>query len=105
MSSEFSFEAVLLQFAVRDVSNVFADKSRLFRAFLKMRNINLAYHLPEAVCKKLHVGDTRLTFQVNNLFYVCAAGNGIDPESYGFNTGSRNLSQPKTFSIGLSTSF
>lgn len=73
--------------------------------YLKMRNINLAYHLPEAVCKKLHVGDTRLTFQVNNLFYVCAAGNGIDPESYGFNTGSRNLSQPKTFSIGLSTSF
>jgi hypothetical protein len=40
---------------------------------------------------------------VNNLFYISAAGKGIDPESYSVKTGTRTLHQPKTISIGLST--
>ena len=73
--------------------------------YLKMRSINLAYHLPQNIIKKLHIGDTRFTFQVSNLFTWCAAGNDIDPEAYSPNSGTRSLPQPTTYSFGLSTSF
>ena len=68
-----------------------------------MRSINLAYHLPDNIIKRLHIGQTRLTLQVNNLFTWCAAGDDIDPESYSLNAASRTLTQPKTISIGFST--
>ena len=71
--------------------------------YIKMRSINLAYHLPDDITKKLGIGQTRLTLQVNNLFYWSAAGNDIDPESYSLNSATRTVLQPKTFSIGLST--
>lgn len=71
--------------------------------YIKMRSINVAYHLPDDIIKKLGIGQTRLTLQVNNLFYWSAAGNDIDPESYSLNSGTRTLLQPKTFSIGFST--
>jgi hypothetical protein len=71
--------------------------------YLKMRNINLAYHLPSAIINKIGIGPTRLTLQVNNLFYISAAGKDIDPESYSVKTGTRTLQQPKTISIGFST--
>ncbi len=73
--------------------------------YIKMRNINLAYRLPEAICRKLHIGATRFTFQINNLFTWCAAGHDIDPESYSGNSATRTLPQPRTYSLGLSTSF
>ena len=73
--------------------------------YIKMRSISLAYHLPDDITKKLHIGSTRLTLQVNNLFYWSRAGHDIDPESYSLNSASRTLLQPKTFSIGFSTSF
>jgi len=73
--------------------------------YIKMRSINLSYHLPDALIKRLHLGQTRLTLQVNNLFYWSAAGQDIDPESYSLNSATRTLQQPKTFSIGFSTSF
>ena len=73
--------------------------------YVKLRSINLAYHLPHAVCKRLHIGATRLTLQASNLLTWSAAGRDIDPESYGLNSGTRTLPQPKTYSIGFSTSF
>ena len=71
--------------------------------YLKMRSINLSYHLPDAIIKKIGIGQTRLTLQMNNLFYISAAGKDIDPESYSVKTGTRTLQLPKTISIGLST--
>ena len=73
--------------------------------YIKMRSINLSYHLPDAIVKKIGIGQTRLTLQVNNLFCWSAAGHDIDPESYSLNSGGRTLLQPKTISIGFSTSF
>ena len=71
--------------------------------YLKMRSINLSYHLPNDIVNKIGIGPTRLTLQVNNLFYISAAGKDIDPESYSLKTGTRTLQQPKTISIGFST--
>ena len=73
--------------------------------YIKMRNINVAYNLPQDVCKKLHLGATRFTLQMSNLFTWCAAGHDIDPESYSGNSATRTLPQPTTYSLGLSTSF
>ena len=83
----------------------YSDEQVRSADYIKMRSINLAYHLPDAVTKKLRIGPTRLTLQVNNLFYWSAAGRDIDPEAYSLKTGTRTLQQPKTYSIGLSTSF
>ena len=73
--------------------------------YLKLRSINVAYNLPKPVCQKLHLGATRFTLQVNNLFTWCAAGHDIDPESYSANSATRTLPQPTTYSFGLSTAF
>jgi hypothetical protein len=73
--------------------------------YIKLRNINVAYNLPQDICKKLHIGATRFTLQVSNLFTWCAAGHDIDPESYSPNSATRTLPQPTTYSLGLSTSF
>ena len=71
--------------------------------YVKMRSINLNYHLPDALTRRIGIGQTRFTVQVNNLFYWSRAGHDIDPESYSLNTGTRTLTQPRTVSIGLST--
>ena len=73
--------------------------------YIKLRSIDIAYHLPANVRKRLHLGDTRFTFQINNLFCLCAAGHDIDPESYSGNSGTRTLTQPRTYSFGIATSF
>lgn len=73
--------------------------------YLKLRSINVAYNLPKPVCQKLHLGATRFTLQVNNLFTWCAAGHDIDPESYSANSATRTLPQPTTYSFGLSAAF
>ena len=73
--------------------------------YIKLRSINVAYHLPTDICRQLHLGDTRFTLQVNNLLTWCAAGHDIDPESYSGNSATRTLPQPTTYSLGISTSF
>ena len=81
----------------------YCDQQVVAADYMKLRSINLAYHLPDNIIKRLHIGQTRLTLQVNNLFTWCAAGDDIDPESYSLNAASRTLTQPKTISIGFST--
>ena len=81
----------------------YSDQQVKSADYLKMRSINLSYHLPDAIIHRLHIGQTRLVLQVNNLFYWSAAGHDIDPESYSLKSGGRTLTQPKTISIGLST--
>ena len=83
----------------------YCDQQVASADYIKMRSINLSYHLPASLTKKLHIGQTRLTLQANNLFYWSAAGHDIDPESYSLNSAGRTLLQPKTYSIGFSTSF
>ncbi len=73
--------------------------------YIKLRSINVAYHLPEPIYRRLHLSDARLTLQLNNLFTWCAAGHDIDPESYTPNSATRTLPQPTTYTLGLSVSF
>lgn len=73
--------------------------------YMKLRSISLSYSLPQDLTRRIGLGTTKFSFQVNNLFYISAAGHDIDPEAYGLNGGSRSLQQPRSFSLGFSTSF
>ncbi|MBR1402311.1 MAG: SusC/RagA family TonB-linked outer membrane protein [Prevotella sp.] len=73
--------------------------------FCKLRNINLTYSLPQRFCKVIGIHSLRLRLQANNLLTWSAVGDDIDPETYGLNGGSRAIRTPRSYSIGLSTSF
>ena len=90
-----------------DLSNwwMYSDQQVKDADYLKLRSVSLAYNLPQNLCKSLRLSNLRLTLQVNNLFYWSKVGKDIDPESYSLGSGTRTVNQPRTFSIGLSTSF
>lgn len=73
--------------------------------YVKLRSLSLGYNLPLTICQHLWLNSLKVRVQVNNLFTWCKAGSDIDPESYGMNSGTRSMASPKTYSIGLSTSF
>ena len=73
--------------------------------YVKLRSLSLGYNLPTAICQHLRINSLKVKVQVNNLFTWCKAGSDIDPESYNMNGGTRGMASPKTYSIGLSTSF
>jgi len=73
--------------------------------YMKLRSIAISYNVPKRFVRPVGLGNTKVSVQANNLFYISAAGHDIDPEAYGLNTGSRSLQQPRSVSIGLSTSF
>ena len=73
--------------------------------YVKLRSLSVGYNLPFTVCQHLRLSSLKVKVQVNNLFTWCKAGSDIDPESYGMNDGTRGIASPKTYSIGLSTSF
>lgn len=73
--------------------------------YIKLRSISISYNVPKKIIKMVGVGATKVSLQANNLFYISAAGHDIDPEAYSLNGGSRSLQQPRSMSIGLSTSF
>ena len=75
------------------------------RMYLDMDDTGRQFALPQSICKKMRLNNLRLTLQTNNLFYWSKVGKDIDPESYSLGYGSRTVNQPRTFSIGLSTSF
>ena len=83
----------------------YGDVNVLDAGYIKLRSLSVGYSLPSDVCRRLRLASMKLKLQVNNLFTWCKAGNGIDPESYNLNGGTRGMASPKTYSIGLSTSF
>lgn len=73
--------------------------------YFKLRSLSIGYTMPTFICKKMQLNSLRFKFQVDNLFTWCKAGKGIDPESYSLNSGTRGMAIPRTYSIGISTSF
>ena len=74
-------------------------------AFMKLRNVSISYHLPSQLCRKAGLSGISLRLQASNLLSWSAAGDDIDPETFGLNGGSRSMKRPRTFSIGLSANF
>lgn len=83
----------------------YADVNVASATYVKLRNISLSYTLPAAALKKLKVQQVKLTAQVNNPFLWSAVGDDIDPETYSLNSGTRNLSTPASYLMGLAVTF
>lgn len=83
----------------------YSDQNVASASYVRLRNISLSYGLPASVLKKLKIQQVKLTAQVNNPFLWAAAGDDIDPETYSLNSGTRNLSTPRSFLMGLAVTF
>lgn len=64
----------------------YSDRNILDASYIKLRDLSLAYKVPTAFCKKLHVEGVRILLSVGNLFYWAANNEGIDPEYYQLDT-------------------
>lgn len=66
--------------------------------YLKLKNIQLGYTIPESVTNKIKVKNIRCYVNASDLFTLTGF-TGIDPESI------NGIPMPRTFSIGLSANF
>jgi TonB-linked SusC/RagA family outer membrane protein len=83
----------------------FSDVNIASASFVRLRNISLGYSLPASALKHLKLQKVKFTAQVNNPFLWAAAGDDIDPETYSLNSGTRNLSTPRSFLMGFAVTF
>ncbi|WP_442589304.1 SusC/RagA family TonB-linked outer membrane protein [Pedobacter sp. AW31-3R] len=83
----------------------YSDSNVASATYVRLRNISLSYSLPQSALRKLKMQQIKVTAQVNNPFLWAAAGDDIDPETYSLNSGTRNLSTPRSFLMGLAVTF
>ncbi|MFV0267668.1 MAG: hypothetical protein ACK5HT_11085, partial [Draconibacterium sp.] len=91
----------------------YTDHAVLDRSFLKLRNVSLAYSLPQKICSKLKVSNIRASVTVDNiLLWTPTENQYIDPEITTFGNdieakfGEFASTPPyQTYVFGLSISF
>lgn len=83
----------------------YADAHVKDASYIKLRNVALRYALPTNLANKINAESVHFRLQANNLFYWCAAGNHIDPETYNANLGIRLPQQRASFVVGLDVKF
>ncbi|MDR1675776.1 MAG: TonB-dependent receptor, partial [Tannerella sp.] len=91
----------------------YTDFAVLDRSYLKLRNVSLAYQLPQKTCNKLKIAGLRLSLTASNiLLWTPAENQYIDPEVTTFGNdisakfGEFGLTPPyRTYVFGLSLSF
>lgn len=83
----------------------YADKQVTSASFIKMRNIGLSYTLPKNLIRNWGFNNISVRAQIDNPFYWAANNNGIDPEAFSANAGSRGLEQVTSYVVGLNVNF
>ena len=83
----------------------YADINVTDASFMKCRNIGIQYMLPQNLIKKAGFKQISLRAQVNNPFYWAANNNGIDPEAYNANTGTRTVALEPSYIFGINLNF
>jgi TonB-linked SusC/RagA family outer membrane protein len=75
-------------------------------AFLRMKNFQIGYTIPQVITRKFGVKNLRAFFSGENLFTLTDLPIQFDPETVG-NTASRNNGYPmsRTYSFGLNVQF
>jgi len=73
-------------------------------AYLRLKNVTLAYDLPKSVINKLNMGQCRIFVEGQNLLLLIDHVKWFDPEVG--NTGNNMLVYPitKTYSVGINIS-
>lgn len=89
----------------RELQWRYADTHVLSASFIKCRNIGLSYTLPQKWLASLKLNDISLRAQVNNPFYWAKNKEGIDPEAFNANAGTRTQAQVTTYVFGLNIHF
>lgn len=83
----------------------FSDKQVLNASYVKLRNLSLAYQLPQRICDRLSADRIKVRLQAANLFCLAANKEGIDPESMNFKYGTRTTHYGPSYSVGLTIDF
>ncbi|MDR0560134.1 MAG: SusC/RagA family TonB-linked outer membrane protein [Prevotellaceae bacterium] len=91
----------------------YADHAVFDRSYLKLRNVSLAYQLPQSLCSKLKIAALRLSLTASNiLLWTPKENQYIDPEVTTFGNdisakfGEFGLTPPyRTYVFGVSLSF
>lgn len=83
----------------------YADVQVLSASFIKCRNIGVSYSLPNNWVKTLKLKEVKVRAQINNPFYWAKNNEGIDPEAFNANEGTRASQQRATYVLGLSVNF
>lgn len=83
----------------------YADYNTASASFLKVRNIGLAYALPQQWMGKSGFKGMNLRAQINNPFYWAANNRDIDPEAFYANSGTRMSQQMTSYIVGINMNF
>lgn len=89
----------------REMHWKYADMHVLSASFIKCRNIGLSYTLPQEWTRMLKLKNVNVRAQVNNPFYWAKNKEGIDPEAFNANEGTRTQEQVTTYVFGLNINF
>ena len=89
----------------RDLHWRYADVHVLSASFIKCRNIGVSYSFPKNLLQKINLQNVVIRAQVDNPFYWAANDEGIDPESFNANEGTRTQFMMPTYSVGLNINF
>lgn len=83
----------------------YADIHVKSAAMVKLRNVGLSFVVDNKILSKYGIKGIQLKAQANNLWFWSAHGNGVDPENYSANSGSRfRITQP-SYIFGVNLNF
>lgn len=101
--------AFMFQSTVRNGEYIWkaADKHIKKGDFIKLRDLSLAYNLPQKFLNKTLISSVRIIVQARNLWWWAANDSGLDPEIWTGSTlsPSRGTKYPAEFTIGLNVNF
>lgn len=83
----------------------YADRQVQSASFIKMRNIGVSYALPRKLIQNWGFNNISVRAQIDNPFYWAANNNGIDPEAFNANSGTRSSEQVTSYVVGLNINF
>ena len=83
---------------------VYGDNNVISGSFIKIRDINLIYRLPNTIFGSTGINQVTLRGQVSNILLWANNDYGIDPE-YHFYNGSRSLKPGERITLGLNVKF
>lgn len=83
---------------------VYGDDNVISGSFIKIRDINLVYRLPNTIFGVSGIDNVTIRGQVSNILLWADNDYGIDPE-YHFFSGSRALRQGQKLTLGLNVKF
>lgn len=100
----------ILRYASTNITYLWygADKFVKSTSYAKLRDLTFGYQFSQQWVKKIGLSRLNLQCQVQNLFYIAANKEGLDPEGWlGLSVANsiRQPQLPKTYTIGLAASF